>query len=100
LDSFPEEQPFERDGRWWFKRGQELLLYDERTGQWGAAPPGAFGGAGTSAAAPITEFQSVAESTAQHGAAEAGSGFWKCTSCGSVNGTTATSCRMCFAPRP
>ncbi|HYP22470.1 MAG TPA: hypothetical protein VEV43_02755, partial [Actinomycetota bacterium] len=23
----PQEQPFERDGRWWFRRGDELLVY-------------------------------------------------------------------------
>jgi hypothetical protein len=27
-------------------------------------------------------------------------GFWKCPTCGAVNGSTATSCRMCFAARP
>jgi hypothetical protein len=25
--------------------------------------------------------------------------FWKCASCGAINGSTATSCRMCFTPR-
>src|SRR5687768_7973187 len=25
----PQEEPFQRDGRWWFRRGDELLLYDE-----------------------------------------------------------------------
>ncbi|MGH2735702.1 MAG: hypothetical protein ACRDKZ_08980, partial [Actinomycetota bacterium] len=37
----PQEQPFERDGRWLFRRGDELLMYDEQTGQWGPAPAGA-----------------------------------------------------------
>ena len=27
-------------------------------------------------------------------------GFWKCPSCGAVNGSTASTCRMCFAARP
>ncbi|MEA2451462.1 MAG: hypothetical protein QOG04_172 [Actinomycetota bacterium] len=83
----PEEQPFERDGRWWFKRGGELLVYDEGTGQWVASPSSA---AGSAAAAPATT--GVVER------ADAGEG-WKCSSCGAVNGSTATSCRMCFAPR-
>jgi hypothetical protein len=85
----PEEQPFERDGRWWFKRGGELLVYDEGTGQWVAAPGGG-------AAAPIGT--STATQTQVTPAADAGEG-WKCSSCGAVNGSTATSCRMCFAPR-
>lgn len=84
----PEEQPFERDGRWWFKRGGELLVYDEGTGQWVASPQGA------GAAAPVTATQTAAPAIQ----ADAGEG-WKCSSCGAVNGSTATSCRMCFAPR-
>lgn len=102
----PQEQPFERDGRWWFRRGDELLVYEEQTGQWVAAPqpsssgsvaagsPGA--GAGTpagGAAGGATEGQV----TTQH---EAVGSFWKCPSCGAVNGSTATSCRMCFTARP
>jgi ribosomal protein L40E len=30
--------------------------------------------------------------------AASGSG-WKCPNCGAVNGSTATSCRMCFTAR-
>ena len=88
----PEEQPFERDGRWWFKRGGELLVYDEGTGQWvasgqsAAAAPASTAGAATTAPAPATL------------RADTGEG-WKCASCGAVNGSTATTCRMCFAPR-
>jgi hypothetical protein len=83
----PEEQPFERDGKWWFKRGGELLVYDEGTGQWVASPQGA--------GAPLASTQTVTAPVVQ---ADAGEG-WKCSSCGAVNGSTATSCRMCFAPR-
>ena len=75
----PRDQPFERDGRWWFRRGDELLVYDEGTGQWLQAPQ---------QAAP-----------AASGEAAQG-GFWKCPSCGAVNGSTAAACRMCFTPRP
>jgi hypothetical protein len=84
----PEEQPFERDGRWWFKRGGELLVYDEGTGQWVAAPGGASSAAGAGATQTLTAPT----------ATDTGEG-WKCSSCGAVNGSTATSCRMCFAPR-
>lgn len=88
----PEEQPFERDGRWWFKRGGELLVYDEGTGQWVAsgaatATPGAVGGG-----------QTTSLQTPVAARADTGEG-WKCSSCGAVNGSTATTCRMCFAPR-
>ena len=91
LGNEPEEQPFERDGRWWFKRGGELLVYDEGTGQWVAAP-----GSGASAATSATQGASTTVTTTT--VADAGEG-WKCASCGAVNGSTATSCRMCFAPR-
>lgn len=99
----PQEQPFERDGRWWFRRGSELLVYDEGTGQWLAAPedPSRHG---SSATQPIpTTISSVSES--EESSNEAGTsgeqqGFWKCPSCGAVNGSTATSCRMCFTARP
>lgn len=84
----PEEQPFERDGRWWFKRGGELLVYDEGTGQWVASP-----GAGAVSASPAP-----GATTAVLHRTDTGEG-WKCSACGAVNGSTATSCRMCFAPR-
>ncbi len=89
----PQDQPFERDGRWWFRRGTELLVYDERTGQWVAAPP-----EGTAAAAPAAAAPAVGTGTLA-GEAVAGA-FWKCPSCGAVNGATATTCRMCFTARP
>lgn len=84
----PQEQPFERDGRWWFRRGDELLVYDERAQEWVPAPsetPDApDAGADETAAAP----------------SESAGSFWKCPSCGAVNGSTATTCRMCFSARP
>jgi len=86
----PEEQPFERDGRWWFKRGDELLVYDEGTGQWVAAgvPSPA---AGTDApGATTTSFPTTGGDTGEG---------WRCSSCGAINGSTATVCRMCFTPR-
>jgi len=97
FEDAPEEQPFERDGRWWFKRGDELLVYDEQSGQWEPAPAnsGAASGSGPSAASPAAGGQA---DTAQ--ADQDPGSFWKCTSCGAVNGSTATSCRMCFAPKP
>ena len=88
----PEEQPFERDGRWWFKRGDELLVYDEGTGQWVTAPAA---GAAAPAATTTASFATTSTTTTQ---VEAGEG-WKCASCGAINGSTATSCRMCFTPR-
>ena len=87
----PEEQPFERDGRWWFKRGGELLVYDEGTGQWVAAPA-------AGASQPAATTTPIATTTTTAAPAEVGEG-WKCSSCGAINGSTATSCRMCFAPR-
>lgn len=97
VETIPEEQPFERDGRWWFKRGDELLVYDEQTGQWTAAP----------ADAPITSSPSSADTGAGPATQEmpatsaaAEGGFWKCPSCGAVNGSTSATCRMCFTPRP
>ena len=103
FEDAPEEQPFERDGRWWFKRGDELLVYDEQSGQWEAAPanatatspaPVVSGGDQTAASPAASQEAEPAQ------AAEDPGSFWKCTSCGAVNGSTATSCRMCFAPKP
>ncbi len=100
----PQEQPFEREGRWWFRRGDELLVYEEQTGQWVAAGEPSTSG---SVAAPATG-EAEPSSGAAAGAAEgqvttqheAVGSFWKCPSCGAVNGSTATSCRMCFTARP
>ena len=86
LSNLPEEQPFERAGRWWFKRGQELLVYEEQTAQW--------------VPAPATEIPtSEPEPEPVRGPATQ-SGYWRCPSCGAVNGSTAATCRMCFAARP
>jgi predicted RNA-binding Zn-ribbon protein involved in translation (DUF1610 family) len=90
----PQDQPFERDGRWWFKRGDELLVYDEGTGQWQPAP----GGAGVAAAAGTGTAQMPAVGGAV--ATQEVGAHWKCPTCGAVNGSTAASCRMCFTARP
>lgn len=116
-EEMPEEQPFEREGRWWYKRGNEILLYDEQQGQWVPAPEGSLGGHGSRAGAGgqgqaqqsvSSAFQSVSQAEpAQSGGGGVGTGerqdsggFWKCPSCGAVNGSTANSCRMCFTARP
>jgi hypothetical protein len=89
----PEEQPIEREGRWWFKRGGELLLYDETTAQWVPAPmPEARRGDEPPGNSNGVEFGGAAAATQ--------ASFWKCPSCGAVNGSTASTCRMCFAARP
>ena len=100
----PQEEPFQRDGRWWFRRGVELLLYDEASGQWQPAPAEASDASGT-AAAPVagTAAQTAATATATASmpvVADQVSTFWKCATCGAVNGSTAATCRMCFAARP
>jgi hypothetical protein len=113
--SEPEDQPFERDGKWFFRRGDEFLRYDEATGQWVDADPSETGtvsstpGAGWSGSeatgsAPAQDETATAEidsvEAAEPSPQPAAGGFWKCTSCGAVNGASATSCRMCFAQRP
>ncbi|MGH2750490.1 MAG: hypothetical protein ACRDK3_06410 [Actinomycetota bacterium] len=99
----PEEQPFEHQGRWWFKRGDELLVYDEQSGQWEPAPAEGMGH--TAAEQPQGEARQPESAAPQQAAdqppEEAAQGtFWKCPSCGAVNGSTAAACRMCFTPRP
>ena len=154
--SLDEEGPYERDGRWWFRRGDEELVFDDRTETWttpevlketerqeesvAAAPDalthpldeprpepevGTFVPSGSGpfepAAAPAVETQPVetgsmetrpvgAESASSderrvitegpEAASEPVAVHWKCPNCGVVNGSTATSCRMCFAARP
>ena len=113
-EEMPEEQPFEREGRWWYKRGNEILLYDEQQGQWVPAPEGSLGGHGSRPGAGAqgqaqqsvsSAFQSItqaepAQSGGGGGERQDSGGFWKCPSCGAVNGSTAGSCRMCFTARP
>ncbi len=116
----PEDQPFERNGKWFFRRGDEFLRYDESTGQWVDADPSEAGaqasapGAGWSApvetGTPETGAEALPDETAtaeiesvgreETAAQPAAGGFWKCASCGAVNGASATSCRMCFSQRP
>ena len=102
----PEEEPFQRDGRWWFKRGGELLVYNEGTAQWEAAdrPAHWSGGTTTTSAAAAPDVGSpstlqTASTEPQPAVASTGTG-WKCPSCGAINGSTAASCRMCFTARP
>ena len=102
----PEEEPFQRDGRWWFKRGAELLVYNEGTAQWEPADrPGHWGSGAsdtTEAAAPAaasTATLPTATTAPQPAVGTTGTG-WKCPSCGAINGSTAASCRMCFTARP
>ena len=109
----PQEQPYERDGRWWYRRGEELLVYDEQTGQWlqvegpssrasGYADAAAQEQAGIN---PETRTGTIAgagsseELQAESAVGQSSSSFWKCSVCGAINGATASSCRMCFATR-
>jgi hypothetical protein len=153
-----EEGPFEKDGRWWFRRDGDLLVYDEQLEEWvdpattSAAAPGSAGAATTAEPDPVaaeaapeiephpldearewdgrdtrepaTETIPVAGTTSLEEASPApipepvsapapitqtseggqeqaeGGTHWKCPSCGVINGSTASSCRMCFAARP
>jgi hypothetical protein len=167
-DEPDSERPYERGGRWYFRRSGELLVYEEGTGEWIPAPasedtaePGvsSYGerhavqdAAAESTTPAQTQAEEVAAST-EPAVADAGSveqprpstsfggqpvatvdgvdfqeptpaeseaetafgvsqaqeeetlaqqteSFWKCPSCGAVNGSTAATCRMCFTPRP
>lgn len=153
-----EEGPFERDGRWWYRRDNELLVYDERSEQWvspdaaeerapevhsieapstvASEPVGASDAikpephpldeargwdTAPTNPAPIPEPVAAPEPIAQvpeplaGSEPDAGSGqstpqeepapaelgtHWKCSACGVINGSMATSCRMCFTARP
>ncbi len=156
------EAPFEKDGRWWYRQGDELLVYNEQTESWvlpdapapvtepaeiephpldeargwDTAPqepttvPEDISPATVpedvspapipepvSAPEPITETEpevvtpatepkvvtaetSEPETTEQPSDTPAAGAHWKCPACGVINGSTATSCRMCFAARP
>jgi hypothetical protein len=119
----PEEKPFQRDGRWWFRRDDELLVYDESSGEWlpgdaaagsvllasdhssataDATDSGLSRGTASVATREREETEVSGERFAEGEVTEqlAGPSFWKCSTCGAVNGSTATSCRMCFAARP
>ena len=109
VQSQQDDQPFEHEGRWYFRRGVELLVYEEATGQWVTAPDDValasaptLSTTGTSGSGQtfgdITEAGAV--STEDAAPAEEAGQFWKCPSCGAVNGSTADSCRMCFASKP
>ncbi len=119
----PEDQPFERDGRWWFRRDGELLVYEEGTGEWVPAPAGSGPAQSTPPATtaptptlipepePTSSFGTVPEEAAPApvpdpvpdviptSTEEPGS-FWKCPTCSAVNGASAATCRMCFTARP
>jgi hypothetical protein len=122
----PEEKPFRRDGRWWFRRDDELLVYDDDSGEWvpsdagpreasfviardpapaAAVEPGSDLSRETANVA-TKEREAVSEEAGQvfpEGEATeqlAPSSFWKCATCGAVNGSTSASCRMCFGARP
>ncbi|MGH2809051.1 MAG: hypothetical protein ACRDKT_17445 [Actinomycetota bacterium] len=192
-----EPQPYQRDGRWWFERDGELLVYDDVKGEW--IPAGAEGSesleqavetpdetvsdepretsepvaaatstftespsdaaaaqepgsdvdaenvpeqattspwaeprqadpfthpldeprpeyepaatapaeetpapteepVGAEVAAPVEETPTTEAAPVEEAPQPAS--YWKCPSCGVVNGSTATSCRMCFTARP
>ena len=129
------EGPYERDGRWWFRRDGELLVYDERTEEWvdpnvpepAPVPDPSAAGAPepelhpleeargwdtapadatqapipepVSAPEPITQAEPMVTDTPTE-TSDASGGHWKCPACGVINGSTATSCRMCFSARP
>lgn len=104
-------QPYERDGRWWFERDGELLVYDDRSGQW---IPAETETTGIVAVTPSPEElvhpldeprpEDAPAATMEQPAVEEEpqpvASFWKCPSCGVVNGSTAHTCRMCFSARP
>ena len=113
------QAPYEEDGRWWFRRGGELLVYDELTEQWvdpnapTAVPaepePHVLDearewdrAAAEATQAPIPEPVSAPAPIAEtlESGPEGSASHWKCPACGVINGSTATACRMCFAARP
>lgn len=116
----PEGQPFERDGRWWFRRDGELLVYDDATSEWKAGPGTGSPPLGTGAPVSAADVDKAARGKPLQGAATTstiereapglherplrprseGATFWKCRTCGATNGSAAESCRMCFAARP
>jgi hypothetical protein len=164
-DEPDSERPYERGGRWYFRRSGELLVYEEGTGEWIPAtsapadesepepaarqepvaaqepepittspvqshaeevaastepaaaepdvaeqsqPSTSFGGQPVATVDDVDLHESsesergfeVAEAQTEQNIAQQSESFWKCPSCGAVNGSTATTCRMCFTPRP
>lgn len=124
------EAPFEKEGRWWYRQGDELLVYNEQTEAW-VLPDTPSPVAETPAvetpeiephpldeargwdlepevttvpeqatAAPIPEPAAAPEPIVETVEQPAGGSHWKCPACGVINGSTAASCRMCFAARP
>ncbi|MDQ3753033.1 MAG: hypothetical protein M3333_09135 [Actinomycetota bacterium] len=115
----PEGQPFERDGSWWFRRDGELLVYDDATSEWKAAPE--TGPTSPATGPPVTAANvdkaahgealgGGATATLQRGGLHshegplrprsAGATSWKCRTCGATNGSAAAGCRMCFSAKP
>ena len=116
----PEGQPFERDGSWWFRRDGELLVYDNATSEWKAAPE--TGSASPATTTPVTAANGdkaahgetlkggATTATLERGGLHshegplhprsAGATSWKCRTCGATNGSAASGCRMCFSARP
>ena len=95
----PEEGPFERGGWWWFRRGEQLLVYDEVTEQWIEAPARGLAGRPAPGASNGNVETSGAPSVAATAPNEPGE-LWECRDCGAVNAAAARSCRMCFSTRP
>ncbi len=115
----PEGQPFERDGRWWFRRDGELLVYDDATSEWKAAPETGPASPATGPAVTAANVDKTARGETLGGGATTailergplthegplrprseGATSWKCRTCGATNGSAATGCRMCFSARP
>ena len=105
-DDDPKDEPFQREGRWWFRRDDELLIYDEQSGEWQPVDEGSPSTQPAEVEAVPVQTTSTLEATptgderAEEPSEVPGALFWKCPACGAVNGLTATSCRMCFAAKP
>lgn len=90
-------QPFEQNGRWFFHRGGELLVYEETTGEWLPTET-----ATEREPEPILETDQEREPVVAVAVAEPGTNeaFWKCPTCAAVNSLSAATCRMCFSAKP
>jgi hypothetical protein len=99
----PESQPFEREGRWWFRRDGELLVFEESSGEWAPVEAGPWPTRTEALAAEADTAPSSVKTEPSPQEPEISwpdRTFWKCGTCGAVNGATAATCRMCFAPSP